>query len=93
MMRENSRESLAAVFVTAPAAELVLGSRRLVHSDWLLGVGLVVSVLVRMAVLGSQSSRGESLRIGLVGRQQPRPCSAPSTGHVVISPDVGRYPP
>lgn len=57
--------ALALIFVAGPVAELAFDVSRLVDSDWLAGLGLAVSVLGLAALLWSQSSMGDSLRIGV----------------------------
>jgi protein-S-isoprenylcysteine O-methyltransferase Ste14 len=57
--------ALALVFVAGPVAELAFGATRLVHSDWFAGLGLALSVAGLGALLWSQSSMGDSLRIGV----------------------------
>jgi protein-S-isoprenylcysteine O-methyltransferase Ste14 len=57
--------ALALLFVAGPVAELVFGAPRLVHGDWLAGLGLALSVAGLAALLWSQSSMGNSLRIGV----------------------------
>jgi protein-S-isoprenylcysteine O-methyltransferase Ste14 len=56
---------LGVAFAAGPVAELAFDPERLVDSDWLAGLGLVVSVLGLAALLWSQSSMGDSLRIGV----------------------------
>lgn len=57
--------ALAVVFVAGPLAELSFGATRLVDSDWLAGLGLALSLAGLAALLWSQSSMGDSLRIGV----------------------------
>jgi protein-S-isoprenylcysteine O-methyltransferase Ste14 len=57
--------ALALAFVAGPVAELALGDTLLVDSDWLDGLGLAVSLLGLAGLLWSQSSMGDSLRIGV----------------------------
>jgi protein-S-isoprenylcysteine O-methyltransferase Ste14 len=57
--------ALALLFVAGPVAELVLGAQRLAHGDSLAGLGLALSVAGLVALLWSQSSMGDSLRIGV----------------------------
>ena len=57
--------ALALLFVAGPVAEVSFGATRLVDSDWLAGVGLALSVAGLAALLWSQSSMGDSLRIGV----------------------------
>ena len=57
--------ALALIFVAGPVAELAFDATRLVDSDWLAGLGLALSVLGLVGLLWSQSSMGESLRIGV----------------------------
>src|SRR5437879_2490040 len=64
------RGSLAVVgvhstFVVGPMAEVAFGARRLVQSAWLSGSGVVVAVSALAVMVWSQSSMGESLRIGV----------------------------
>jgi protein-S-isoprenylcysteine O-methyltransferase Ste14 len=56
---------IALVFVAGPVAEVAFDAPRLVDSDWLSGAGLALSVLGLAALLWSQSSMGDSLRIGV----------------------------
>jgi protein-S-isoprenylcysteine O-methyltransferase Ste14 len=56
---------LGLLFVAGPVAEVAFGASRLVDSDWLAGVGLALSVAGLAALLWSQSSMGDSLRIGV----------------------------
>jgi protein-S-isoprenylcysteine O-methyltransferase Ste14 len=56
---------LGSLFVAGPVAEVAFGASRLVDSDWLPGVGLALSVAGLAALLWSQSSMGDSLRIGV----------------------------
>jgi protein-S-isoprenylcysteine O-methyltransferase Ste14 len=57
--------ALSLLFVAGPLAELSFGATRLVDSDWLAGAGLAVSIAGLAALLWSQSSMGDSLRIGV----------------------------
>jgi protein-S-isoprenylcysteine O-methyltransferase Ste14 len=57
--------ALALIFVAGPVAELAFDAARLVDSGWLTGLGLALSVLGLVGLLWSQSSMGESLRIGV----------------------------
>jgi protein-S-isoprenylcysteine O-methyltransferase Ste14 len=57
--------TLALVFIAGPIAELVFGMELLLHSGWLIGAGLVLSVIGLAMLLWSQSSMGDSLRIGV----------------------------
>lgn len=57
--------ALALIFVAGPVAELAFDATRLVDSDWVAGLGLALSVLGLVGLLWSQSSMGESLRIGV----------------------------
>jgi protein-S-isoprenylcysteine O-methyltransferase Ste14 len=57
--------ALSLLFVAGPVAELSFGATRLVDSDWLAGAGLAVSIAGLAALLWSQSSMGDSLRIGV----------------------------
>ena len=57
--------ALALLFVAGPVAELAFDAPRLVDSDWLAGLGLAVSALGLVGLLWSQSSMGDSLRIGV----------------------------
>ena len=57
--------ALALIFVAGPVAALAFDATRLVDSDWLAGLGLALSVLGLVGLLWSQSSMGESLRIGV----------------------------
>src|SRR5438477_3741731 len=52
-------------FVAGPVAELAVGARRLVNSPWLKGAGLAVTLSAFAAMVWSQASMGESLRIGV----------------------------
>jgi protein-S-isoprenylcysteine O-methyltransferase Ste14 len=52
-------------FVAGPVDELAFGAKPLVHGAWLAGPGLALSVGALGALLWSQSSMGESLRIGV----------------------------
>jgi protein-S-isoprenylcysteine O-methyltransferase Ste14 len=56
---------LSVLFIAGPVAELAFGAPRLADSDWLSGVGLALSVVGLAALLWSQSSMGNSLRIGV----------------------------
>jgi protein-S-isoprenylcysteine O-methyltransferase Ste14 len=56
---------IALVFVAGPVADVAFDAPLLVDSDWLAGSGLAVSVLGLVALLWSQASMGESLRIGV----------------------------
>jgi protein-S-isoprenylcysteine O-methyltransferase Ste14 len=57
--------ALVLVFVAGPVAELAFDAPRLVDSDWLAASGLALSVLGLAALVWSQSSMGESWRIGV----------------------------
>jgi protein-S-isoprenylcysteine O-methyltransferase Ste14 len=57
--------ALALVFVAGPVAELSFGATRLVDSDWFAGPGLALSLIGLAALVWSQSSMGDSLRIGV----------------------------
>ena len=57
--------ALALIFVAGPVAELAFDATRLVDGDWLAGLGLALSVLGLVGLLWSQSSMGDSLRIGV----------------------------
>ena len=57
--------ALALAFVAGPVAELAFDTTRLVDSDWLAGLGLALSALGLVALLWSQASMGDSLRIGV----------------------------
>jgi protein-S-isoprenylcysteine O-methyltransferase Ste14 len=57
--------SLALLFVAGPVAELSFGATRLVDSDLFAGLGLALSMAGLAALLWSQSSMGDSLRIGV----------------------------
>jgi protein-S-isoprenylcysteine O-methyltransferase Ste14 len=57
--------ALVLVFVAGPVAELAFDARRLLDSDWLAGPGLALSLAGLAALLWSQSSMGDSLRIGV----------------------------
>lgn len=57
--------ALALIFVAGPVAELAFDATRLVDSGWVAGLGLALSVLGLVGLLWSQSSMGESLRIGV----------------------------
>jgi protein-S-isoprenylcysteine O-methyltransferase Ste14 len=57
--------ALTLAFVAGPVAELAFGATRLVDSDWLAAAGLALSLLGLAALLWSQSSMGDSLRIGV----------------------------
>jgi protein-S-isoprenylcysteine O-methyltransferase Ste14 len=57
--------ALALAFVAGPVAELAFDATRLVDSDWLAALGLALSLLGLAALLWSQSSMGDSLRIGV----------------------------
>jgi protein-S-isoprenylcysteine O-methyltransferase Ste14 len=57
--------ALGLVFVAGPVAELAFGATRLLDSDWLAVPGLALSLLGLAALLWSQSSMGDSLRIGV----------------------------
>jgi protein-S-isoprenylcysteine O-methyltransferase Ste14 len=57
--------ALALIFVAGPVAELAFDATRLVDSDLLAGLGLALSVLGLVGLLWSQSSMGDSLRIGV----------------------------
>jgi len=56
---------LSVLFIAGPVAELAFGAPRLVDSDWLAGLGLALSVVGLAAMVWSQSSMGNSLRIGV----------------------------
>lgn len=56
---------LGLLFIAGPVAEIAFGAPRLVDSDWLAGLGLASSVAGLAALLWSQSSMGDSLRIGV----------------------------
>jgi protein-S-isoprenylcysteine O-methyltransferase Ste14 len=58
-------ELVGTAFVAAPLAEVAFDAPRLVDTDWLAGLGLALSVLGLAALLWSQSSMGDSLRIGV----------------------------
>jgi protein-S-isoprenylcysteine O-methyltransferase Ste14 len=62
--------ALALAFVAGPIAALAFGAKRLVHSDWSAGLGLALSVVGLAALLWSQSSMGDSLRIGVDPRER-----------------------
>jgi len=57
--------ALALLFVAGPVAELSFGATRHLDSDWFAGSGLALSVAGLAALLWSQSSMGDSLRIGV----------------------------
>ena len=57
--------ALALLFVAGPAAELVFDASRLVDTNWLAAPGLALSVAGLGALLWSQASMGDSLRIGV----------------------------
>jgi protein-S-isoprenylcysteine O-methyltransferase Ste14 len=57
--------ALGLVFIAGPIAEVTFGAKRLISSDWLAGGGLALSVIGLAALVWSQSSMGESLRIGV----------------------------
>ncbi len=57
--------ALALAFVAGPVAELAFEAAPLVDSGWLDGLGLALSLLGLTALLWSQSSMGDSLRIGV----------------------------
>lgn len=57
--------TLALVFIAGPVAELVFGMKLFLNSGWLAGAGLVLSVIGLAMLLWSQSSMGDSLRIGV----------------------------
>jgi protein-S-isoprenylcysteine O-methyltransferase Ste14 len=57
--------ALTLLFVAGPVAELGFGAARLADSDWLAALGLGVSVVGLAAMVWSQSSMGDSLRIGV----------------------------
>jgi len=57
--------ALTLLFIAGPVAELAFGAPRLVDSDWLSALGLVLSVVGLAAMVWSQSSMGNSLRIGV----------------------------
>jgi protein-S-isoprenylcysteine O-methyltransferase Ste14 len=57
--------ALALLFVAGPVAELVFDASRLVDTDWLAAPGLALSVAGLGALLWSQASMGDSLRIGV----------------------------
>ena len=57
--------ALALAFVAGPVAELAFEATPLVDSGWLDGLGLALSLLGLTALLWSQSSMGDSLRIGV----------------------------
>jgi protein-S-isoprenylcysteine O-methyltransferase Ste14 len=57
--------ALALLFVAGPVAELAFDASRLVDSDWLAVPGLALSVAGLAALLWSQASMGDSLRIGV----------------------------
>jgi protein-S-isoprenylcysteine O-methyltransferase Ste14 len=57
--------ALALLFVAGPVAELSFGATRLVDSGWFAGPGLALSMAGLAALLWSQSSMGDSLRIGV----------------------------
>jgi protein-S-isoprenylcysteine O-methyltransferase Ste14 len=56
---------LALAFVAGPVAELAFDAARLLDGDWLAAPGLALSLLGLAALLWSQSSMGDSLRIGV----------------------------
>ena len=56
---------IALTFVAGPVAELSFEAQRLVDREWLAGGGLALSVLGLVALLWSQASMGDSLRIGV----------------------------
>jgi protein-S-isoprenylcysteine O-methyltransferase Ste14 len=56
---------LGLLFVAGPVAEIAFGASRLVDADWLTGLGLALSTAGLAALLWSQSSMGDSLRIGV----------------------------
>jgi protein-S-isoprenylcysteine O-methyltransferase Ste14 len=56
---------LTLLFIAGPVAELAFGAPRLVDSDWLSALGLALSVVGLAAMVWSQSSMGNSLRIGV----------------------------
>ena len=58
-------ELVGTAFVAAPLAGGAFNAPRLVDTDWLAGLGLALSVLGLAALLWSQSSMGDSLRIGV----------------------------
>jgi protein-S-isoprenylcysteine O-methyltransferase Ste14 len=57
--------ALSLLFVAGPVVELSFGATRLVDSDWFAGPGLALSMAGLAALLWSQSSMGDSLRIGV----------------------------
>ena len=57
--------ALALVFVAGPVADLAFDAPRVLHGDWLAGLGLALSLAGLVGVLWSQSSMGDSLRIGV----------------------------
>lgn len=57
--------TLALVLIAGPIAELDFGMKLLLHSGWLTGAGLILSVIGLAMLLWSQSSMGDSLRIGV----------------------------
>jgi protein-S-isoprenylcysteine O-methyltransferase Ste14 len=57
--------ALALVFVAGPVADLAFDVPRILHGDGLKALGLAVSVAGLAALLWSQASMGDSLRIGV----------------------------
>ena len=57
--------ALALLFVAGPVAELAFDASRLVDTNWLAVPGLALSVAGLTALLWSQASMGDSLRIGV----------------------------
>jgi protein-S-isoprenylcysteine O-methyltransferase Ste14 len=57
--------ALSLAFVAGPLAELLLGAQRLIHGTGLAVASLALSFLALLALLWSQSSMGDSLRIGV----------------------------
>jgi protein-S-isoprenylcysteine O-methyltransferase Ste14 len=52
-------------YAAAPVAELAFGVKRLFHGGWLAGAGAAVASCALFVTLWSQSSMGDSLRIGV----------------------------
>jgi protein-S-isoprenylcysteine O-methyltransferase Ste14 len=57
--------ALALAFVAGPVGELAFDAPRVVDGEWFTGPGLALSVAGIAALLWSQSSMGDSLRIGV----------------------------
>ncbi len=57
--------ALALVFVAGPVVDLAFDLPRILHGEWAKALGLTLSIAGLAALLWSQSSMGENLRIGV----------------------------